>query len=500
MDLIRKQTIKKEVYPLYIAGKQVMTNKFLDVFDKFTEKKIARVSLAEKKEIQEAITTVSKSRKAMNDLPIHARKDILRDIAKQFRERKDELASLITMESGKPIKISQVEMNRAIDTVENCSEEAGRNYGEYQDFGYTKSSQGYQGTTRRFPIGPIAMFSPFNFPINLIVHKIAPAIATGNPFIIKPSPRTPISAIVLGDILANTALPKNSFSVLPMENNLAMELLKDDRMKMVSFTGSDVVGWKIKSLSGKKKVTLELGGDAACVVDKCNCAETDLDTIAKRIIFGAFYQAGQSCISVQRVYLHDTVYNKLKERLIHFTKLLKTVDPMLPDENPLEWNVGPLISTDEAKRVESWVENAKEKKAKVLVGGQRINNFYLPTILEKIHQNSIIAQNEVFGPVFYIEKFSNMKGVITKINKSRYGLQAGLYTNNLKRAFSFYENVECGGVVINDIPSARVDAQVYGGIKDSGMGSEGIRAAMHEMTVPKIMLMKDYGIPKLKKH
>jgi acyl-CoA reductase-like NAD-dependent aldehyde dehydrogenase len=338
--------------------------------------------------------------------------------------------------------------------------------------------------TKRFPIGPISMISPFNFPLNLAAHKIAPAIAAGCPWVMKPASRTPIGAILIAEILSETNLPSNSFSVLPVDRKGADLFTTDERFKLLSFTGSPDVGWELKKNSGKKKVVLELGGNAACIVDK----DSDLDYVTERIIFGAFYQSGQSCVSVQRVIAHEEIYEKLKEKLIKKTKTLKKGDPL-----DIETFIGPLISEGEAKRCELWTNEAIEKGANLLVGGKREGAMFDATILDNVDRSSKVYAEEVFGPIFVMEPFSDFKKAVEIVNLSKFGLQAGIFSSDINKCFYGFKNIECGGVVINDVPSMRVDSQPYGGLKDSGLGREGLRYAIEDMTEIRVMVMKKIG-------
>lgn len=345
-------------------------------------------------------------------------------------------------------------------------------------------NQGLQSIISRFPSGVVSMITPFNFPLNLAAHKIGPAIAAGCPFVLKPSIHTPISASILGEILSQTSLPDGSFSILPCLDEDAHHFSADPRIDVLSFTGSSRVGWKLKSNAGRKKVLLELGGNAAVIVD----SGMDLDYVADKITFGAFYSQGQSCISVQRVYVHESDYETLSQKLIERAKKLKVGDPLEDDTF-----IGPVISESDAKRIESWIHDAAEKGAKVIYGGHRNGSFIEPTILSNVDNTSTLYQEEVFGPVVFIQTFSTFEEAIDKVNHSAYGLQAGVFTNDLNKSFYSFNNLEVGGVVINDVPSVRVDSQPYGGIKESGFGREGIKYAIEEMTEPKVMLLRNIG-------
>jgi len=346
----------------------------------------------------------------------------------------------------------------------------------------SERAKGFKGITSRFPVGLVSMIVPFNFPVNLAAHKIGPAIAAGCPFVMKPSERTPITASILGDILSKHNLPEGSFSILPTNVQHAKIFSEDDRIKLVSFTGSAEIGWKVKAASGKKKVTLELGGDAAVIVDE---DAKDLDYVADRIVFGAFYQSGQSCISVQRIFAHDKIYDELKKKLVERTKKVKKGNPLEEDTF-----LGPLITENDAKRVDKWV---RESKGNVVIGGGLDGPFYDATIVENVDPSSDLGCKEVFGPVCYMIRYSDFKDVIAQVNKSAFGLQAGVFTSDFNKAFYAFDNLHVGGVLINEIPSARVDSQPYGGIKDSGLGREGLKYAIEDFTEVKIMLMKNAG-------
>ncbi len=345
-------------------------------------------------------------------------------------------------------------------------------------------AEGYESIWRRFPIGPCSFITPFNFPLNLVAHKVAPAIAVGCPFVLKPASWTPIGALILGEILAETDLPEGAFSILPCKRDGADLLTTDDRLKLLSFTGSPEVGWKLKARAGKKKVVLELGGNAACVVDQ----GVDLEYAADRIILGAFYQSGQSCIGVQRIIVHDSVYDRLKELLVERTSKLKAGDPM--DEDTF---LGPMISLEDAKRMEAWVGEAVDGGAKVICGGKRNGVFYDATLLENVEPHMKISCVEAFGPVATMQPFSHFKEAVRVVNDSVYGLQVGVFTRDIDHAWYAFNECDVGGVIINDVPSFRVDSMPYGGVKDSGLGREGIRFAMEDMSEIRLLVMNKLG-------
>ncbi|HAU14988.1 MAG TPA: aldehyde dehydrogenase, partial [Gammaproteobacteria bacterium] len=362
------------------------------------------------------------------------------------------------------------------------AEEPARQYGETIPLDISARAKGYSGMTKRVPIGPCAFISPFNFPLNLAAHKVAPAIAAGCPFVLKPASLTPIGALLIGEILAETDLPKGAFSILPCRRDSADLLTEDDRLKLLSFTGSPDVGWQLKARAGKKPVVLELGGNAACVVDK----DWDLDDAVARIIFGAFYQSGQSCIGVQRIYIHRSVYAPFKEKLVAKTKALKSGDPKDPDTF-----IGPMISEGEASRLHGWINDAVAAGATLLCGGDRDGTMLQATLLENVDPAQAVCAEEAFGPVAVLAPFDDFDAVLKDINSSRFGLQAGIFTRDLYQAQKAWDELEVGGVVIGDIPSWRVDHMPYGGVKDSGLGREGIRWAMEDMTELRLMVIRN---------
>jgi acyl-CoA reductase-like NAD-dependent aldehyde dehydrogenase len=323
------------------------------------------------------------------------------------------------------------------------------------------------------PIGPCSFISPFNFPLNLAAHKIAPAVAVGCPFVMKPASRTPLGAIIIGEVLAETKLPKGAFSILPASRDGADLFTTDDRLKLLSFTGSPDVGWHLKARAGKKKVVLELGGNAAVIVD----ADADLDDAVTRVVFGAFYQSGQSCISVQRIIVHESVYDEFRDRLVAKTKTLVAGNPQNEDTF-----IGPMIEVKEASRLDSWIQEAVAKGGKLLCGGKRDGAMLEATLLEGIDRNAKLYREEAFGPVAGLSKFSDFDSALDEVNDSRFGLQVGIFTRDLYKMLKAWDRLDVGGVVIGDVPSYRVDNMPYGGVKDSGLGREGIRFAIEDMT------------------
>ena len=372
-------------------------------------------------------------------------------------------------------------MGRLIDTFRVAAEEAVRIDGEMPNLEISARAKGYRGMVKRVPIGPCSFISPFNFPLNLAAHKVAPAIAAGCPFVLKPASRTPIGAIIIGEVLAETDLPKGAFSILPCHREGADLFTTDERFKLLSFTGSPDVGWDLKARAGKKPVILELGGNAAVIVDE----DADLDDAVERITFGAFYQSGQSCIGVQRILIHDAIYDELKTRLVEKTAGLKMGDPK--DEDTF---IGPVISEGEATRLENWVNEAVDAGATLLVGGKREGAMLEATLLENAPKGTNIVEEEAFGPVAVISRFSDFDDALNTVNESKFGLQAGIFTRDLYKAQKAWDELEVGGVVIGDVPSWRVDNMPYGGVKDSGLGREGIRWAINDMTEERLLVIR----------
>ncbi len=471
-------------YPLYVAGEAVNTEPTLDVTDKFSGATATQVSAADGTIVERAIAAAHAAFAQTRRLPGHRRQEILMHIVQRVEERHEALSQVLCIEAGKPIKDARGEVTRLVDTFRIAAEESVRIYGTYQPLDISARAEGCEAIIRRFPIGPCSFITPFNFPMNLVAHKVAPAIAVGCPFVLKPASATPIGAVMLGEILAETKWPKGAFSILPCSSREAEPLITDDRIKKLSFTGSPGVGWWMKGHAGKKKVTLELGGNAPCIVDR----DADLDHAADRITIGAFYQSGQSCISVQRVLAHQEIYAPLRNRLVDRARKLKAGNPA--DEDTF---LGPLITEDEARRVEQWVQEAVAAGATLLCGGGRRGSVVEATYLEHVDRQQKVSCQEVFGPVAVLESFSTFKEAVARANASDFGLQAGVFTRNLDHAWYAYNELEYGGVVVNDMPSMRVDSMPYGGIKDSGFGREGVRFAMEDMTELKLLVFSKVG-------
>jgi len=463
----------KDIYPLYLNNKAEQPNADLEVTDKFTGAVAFRCAQADAKTIDAGIQGAVEAAEPMARMASYERQAVLQHCVNRFRERSGELAYALCVEAGKPIKDSEGEVSRLIDTFRIAAEESVRMTGEVQPLDISPRARGYQGIWKRVPIGPCSFISPFNFPLNLAAHKIAPALAVGCPFVMKPASRTPLGAIIMGEILAETDLPTGAFSILPAHREGADLFTEDDRLKLLSFTGSPAVGWDLKAKAGKKKVVLELGGNAAVIIDR----DADLDDALERVIFGAFYQSGQSCIGVQRILIHADIYDRFRDMLVAKTMTLIAGDPK--DRNVF---IGPMISEGEASRLDSWIQEATTKGATLLCGGTRDGAMLEATLLENVDPNTKLNIEEAFGPVAFLIKFNEFEEALRIVNDSKFGLQAGIFTRDLFKTLDAWDRLDVGGVVINDVPSYRVDNMPYGGVKDSGLGREGIRFAMEDMT------------------
>jgi len=427
-----------------------------------------------------AIAAAVKAFGTTRRLPAFERQRVLKRVAQAIGERKEEFARTVAQEAGKPIKAARTEVERAIFTFTVAAEESTRNYGEYLPLDWQEFTAGRWGIVRRFPLGPIAGITPFNFPVNLVAHKLAPAIAVGCPMVLKPAPQTPLSALLLAQTVQQAGWPDGALNVLPLSNEDASVLVSDDRLKLISFTGSASVGWDIKRRAGKKKVILELGGNAGVIVH----SDADLNYAAERCVAGGFAYAGQTCISVQRILVERTVFGKFTELLLAAVKKLKTGDPL---EGTTD--LGPMIRESDAVRTVDWVQEAVRAGARLLAGGQRKGSVVEPTVLTNTRSEMKVNCQEIFGPVVTVEAYEDFGEALKQVNNSAYGLQAGIFTRDVKLLFNAYEELEVGGVIAGDVPTFRIDHMPYGGIKDSGLGREGLRYAMEEMSEPKLLVM-----------
>jgi acyl-CoA reductase-like NAD-dependent aldehyde dehydrogenase len=471
----------RESYPFYVANAPEQPNQELVVTDKFSGKPATRVALARAPDIERAIAAAERAAPAMARLPAWRRQSVLRHCAKRFTERHEELSVALCIEAGKPIKDARGEVTRLIDTFSLAADECSRGIGEVLSMEVSARAEGYRGMYRRVPIGPVSLISPFNFPLNLAAHKVAPAIAAGCPFVLKPASRTPIGALIIGEVLAETDLPKGAFSILPCSRDGADLFTTDERFKLLSFTGSPEVGWDLKARAGKKKVVLELGGNAACIVTD----SADIDAAIPRLVFGAYYQSGQSCISVQRILVHESRYAEVRDKLTKAVAALRHGDPR--DEQTF---IGPMISESEAQRLERWIGAAVADGARLLCGGTRDGAMLQAALLENVPESCDVNAQEAFGPVAVIAPYRDFDAALETVNRSRYGLQAGVFTRDLKQAMSAWDRLDVGGVVIGDVPSWRVDHMPYGGVKDSGLGREGVRYAIEDMTEIRLLVIR----------
>ncbi len=473
-----------ETYKIYFAGKFQTTDKELIVKSPFSGKVIARTFLAGEKEVNQAIEAALAVEKQMAQLPSYVRYEALMYIAGKIRENKEKFAHIIASEAAKPYRYAMGEVLRAIQTFTVAAEEAKRLPKEYISLDWTRPGHGKEGLVKYFPIGLVAGISPFNFPLNLAVHKIAPAIAAGNPIILKPSRHTPLSTLELAKIIDEIELPKGAVSIMPTDRQVGNILVTDPRIKMLSFTGSPAVGWKMKQMAPpKRKVLLELGGNAGVIVSRT----ADLQKALDRIIIGAYAYSGQVCIHTQRIFVHKDVFDDFTTQLIERTKNLKKGDPTDPGTE-----ISAMIEEKEAQRVEQWVNEAVNQGAKVLFGGQREFTFFQPTVLTGTKNDMKVWALEVFGPVVLVEPFEIFEQAVDMINDSQYGLQAGVFTESFKEMSYAFNNVEVGGVIINDVSTFRVDHMPYGGVKNSGFGREGLKYSIREQMEPRLLVMPNY--------
>ena len=472
---------ERKTRELILAGKLCPADERREVVRPADGSVYAEVFQASPAQVEDAIITACAAFEKTRKLPTHVRAETCRRVSARLEEESERIALDLANEAGKPIQLARAEVGRAVLTFRTAAEEAGRIGGELLPLDAVPDAEGVLGITRRFPIGPVAAITPFNFPLNLVAHKLAPAVAVGCPVVLKPASATPLSALNLGKLLIETEWPTGALSILPCPPAVAAPLVEDDRFKLVTFTGSAEVGWGIKSRAGKKRVALELGGNAAAVVDETG----DVEFAAARCAVGGFAYAGQSCISVQRIYVHNAVEERFLELFLAQVASLKMSDPLDP-----ETIVGPLITRGDAERVESWVDEAVSKGAKLLCGGKRDGSFYQPTVLADVDPSLPVSCQEVFGPVVVVDSFETWDEALAKVNDSAFGLQAGVFTQRIDDALAAFAELKVGGVVVNDMPTYRVDPMPYGGAKDSGNSREGPRYSIEEMTELRLMLIR----------
>ncbi|HZQ22981.1 MAG TPA: aldehyde dehydrogenase family protein [Terriglobales bacterium] len=463
-----------------LDGKWVEEGEILEVRSPYDATVIGRVFQGGHSHAEAAIAAAVKAFGTTRRLPAFERQRVLRHIAQEIGRRKEEFACTLAQEAGKPIKASRTEVDRAVFTFNVAAEESTRIYGEYLPLDWQEYTAGRWGLVKRFPLGPVAGITPFNFPLNLVAHKVAPAIAAGCSMVLKPAPQTPLCSILLAETVQHAGWPDGALNVVPLSNSDAGVLITDERIKLISFTGSASIGWQIKARAGKKKVVLELGGNAGVIVH----SDADLAYAAERCVTGAFSYAGQTCISVQRIVVEHSVFGKFMDLFLSSAKKLKAGDPM--DESS---DLGPLIRESDAVRVTEWVQEALRIGARLLLGGQRRGSVVEPTVLTGTKPDMKVNCQEIFGPVVTLEAYNDFDSAVRQLNSSSYGLQAGIFTRDAKLIFRAYEELEVGSLIAGDVPSFRIDHMPYGGVKDSGLGREGLRYAIEDMTEPKLLVM-----------
>src|SRR5437868_776876 len=464
----------------FLDGKWIEEGDIVEIKAPYDGNVIANVFQGRREHAEAAIKAAVKAFGTTRRLPAFERQRVLRRVAQAITERKQEFAKTLAQEAGKPIKAARIEVDRAVFIFTVAAEESTRIYGEYLPLDWQEFTAGRWGIVRRFPLGPVAGITPFNFPLNLVAHKVAPAIAAGCSMVLKPAPQTPLSSLLLAETIQQAGWPDGALNVIPLSNENAGMLVTDERLKLISFTGSASVGWEIKKRAGKKKVVLELGGNAGVVVH----SDADPAYAAERCVAGGFAYAGQTCISVQRILVEQSVYGKFTDLLLAGVSKLKTGDPL--DEST---DLGPLIRESDAIRAADWVQEAVRGGARLLAGGSRKGSMLEPTVLTGTKPDMKVNCQEVFGPVVTVEAYDDFNSALRQINNSSFGLQAGIFTRDVKLLFQAYEELELGGLIAGDVPSFRVDHMPYGGIKDSGIGREGLRYVIEEMTEPKLLVM-----------
>jgi acyl-CoA reductase-like NAD-dependent aldehyde dehydrogenase len=466
--------------PYLVNGEWRTGDGSFEVRSPYDDSVVAEIGTPTEADVEEASATAASTFKESRRLPVHARSEALDHISARLKESVSENAELIAREGGKPLKWATVEATRAVSTFRWASEVIRHGDDELMRLDTEASLGSRIGLLRRFTIGPVLGITPFNFPLNLVAHKVAPALAVGAPIVIKPASATPIGALRLAELFMETDLPKGMLQVLPVSSSVADTMARDDRFRKISFTGSSEIGWYLKGLDPKKRVTLELGGNAGVIVH----SDADLDLAAQRVAFGGYYQAGQSCISVQRVLVQSEVYEAFANRLVKQVESLKVGDPMDPMVD-----VGPVIQRKEVDRIDQWVKEAVSEGATVLTGGEGDPPFYQPTLIADVRPEMKVCREEIFGPVVTISPYQTFDEAIAAVNDSRFGLQAGVFTNDINRAFEAHRSIEVGGVIVNDVSAFRADQMPYGGSKESGFGREGLRFAMEEMSEVRIMVL-----------
>ncbi|WP_447969436.1 aldehyde dehydrogenase family protein [Nitrospira sp. M1] len=466
--------------PFLIGSEWIQTSHTESVINPYNQQVLAQVCQAGEPEISQVLQSTSEAFARLKSFPAHARAKGLQQIADSLQRRREEFAKTISEEAGKPISDARREVDRAIQTFIIASEETTRIPGEVIPMDRMAGMESYTGMLRRFPIGPVLGITPFNFPLNLVAHKVAPCLAAGNPIVIKPAPQTPLTALLLGEVILQSDFPAGSINVIPCQNHLAEMLVDDDRFQALSFTGSAAVGWMLKAKSRKKRVLLELGGNAGVIIEP----DADVDLAVQRCVTGGFSYSGQTCISVQRVYVHESIYDSVVD-----TFLSRVRNVVVGDPSQEETVVGPLIDERAAQRVESWINEAVTQGATIRSGGTRQGSIVSPTVLTDVESHMTVSCQEVFGPVVVLTPYRQFEGALQQLNDSIYGLQAGVFTQNTQKIFQAFQQLEVGAVLANEIPTFRADHMPYGGIKDSGLGREGVKYAIQELMEPKLLVL-----------
>jgi acyl-CoA reductase-like NAD-dependent aldehyde dehydrogenase len=464
--------------PIYLAGEFVEAGSPLEVRNPATGELVATTFQAGPPELERATVAAVEAFAQTRRLASYERRDALAHVAQRIADEADELAELLTREAGKPIRDARGEVARASLTFRTAGEEALRINGEWVPLDWNAANKGRSGIVRRYPIGPVAGISPFNFPLNLAAHKVAPAIAAGCSIVLKPPSKDPLVMLRVARYISETNLPKGAVSILPMDRPTGDAMVGDDRFKLLSFTGSPTVGWQMKADAGKKKVVLELGGNAGAIVDET----ADLDWAVNRLAFGAFAYAGQVCISVQRIYVVASVWEEFTRRFIEKVRGVKVGDPLDPDTD-----LGPMVDRQAVTRTHIWVKDALNSGARALTGGEPDGLYYPPTVLVDVPKDARVCGEEVFAPVVNLFPVPDFRAALAEINDSQFGLQCGVFTNDLERTLQAHDELEVGGVIINDVPTWRIDPMPYGGVKDSGLGREGLRWSIEDMTEPRLL-------------
>jgi acyl-CoA reductase-like NAD-dependent aldehyde dehydrogenase len=465
-------------FPILLGGETVETGETYEIASPFDGAPVARVHRAGPAQVEAAIAGAVRAFDETRRLPSWRREEVLTRISQGISACREELARTIALEAGKPIKVARIEVDRAAFTFKVAAEESKRIYGELVPLDWLPGNEGRRAEVRRVPLGPIAGISPFNFPLNLVSHKVAPALAAGNPILLRPASQTPLAALMLGRIVVESGWPSDGFAVLPSTTTAAAPLVEDDRIKLLTFTGSPAVGWGLKARAGRKRVTLELGGNAAVIVHR----DADVSYAAERIAWGGFTYAGQTCISVQRVLVHRDVYDDFQRELLERVAALKVGDPL--DEAT---DVGPVIDRAAAERIDDWLDEARAGGAAVLAGGERVGSLVQPTVLTGVTEAMRVSCDEVFAPLVTLTPFDDVDEAIALASRSEFGLQAGIFTNDLRIVERAFDRIDVGGLMVNDVSTFRIDHMPYGGVRSSGSGREGLRYAIEEMTELKLL-------------